>query len=280
MQDMGGSSSSFGYCSAEGCSSVVDLLELLDSKKKKLEGSYDAWLAKNVWRCWQNRNMVVHGLPGMCANGQLEWSRNYVSEFSNEALDKRIEVNYSPQVAEAVAVLWSLQLAREMRIDPVVVETDAAVVVNRINEVDSRRRPPTQAAVFFFRSPPPSPPGTIVNLYRKIWTWMLIVMKFWDCPLLHDPNAPGNFQKLKSSYEILKDEKERKLFDDLLKIKHEKQQDSKKRKMMSDLEERERAAFAPDASVKAREEEQRIAKQLKEEIERISATMLANKIRH
>ncbi|KAK0583122.1 hypothetical protein LWI29_033565 [Acer saccharum] len=185
MQDMGGSSSSFGYCSAEGCSSVVDLLELLDSKKKKLEGSYDAWLAKNVWRCWQNRNMVVHGLPGMCANELLEWSRNYVSEFSNEALDK-----------------------------------------------------------------------------------------------LHDPNAPGNFQKLKSSYEILKDEKERKLFDDLLKIKHEKQQDSKKRKMMSDLEERERAAFAPDASVKAREEEQRIAKQLKEEIERISATMLANKIRH
>ncbi|KAI9180503.1 hypothetical protein LWI28_005456 [Acer negundo] len=97
-----------------------------------------------------------------------------------------------------------------------------------------------------------------------------------------DPNAHDNFQKLKSSYEILKDEKARKLFDDLIKIKREKQQrqsqqDSKKRKMMSDLEERERAAFAPDPSVKARKEEERIAKQLKEEIERIRATMLAKK---
>ncbi|KAL5789711.1 hypothetical protein ACOSQ2_004599 [Xanthoceras sorbifolium] len=91
-----------------------------------------------------------------------------------------------------------------------------------------------------------------------------------------DPNARANFQKLKSSYDILKDEKARKLFDDLLKIKHEKQQrqsqhDSKKRKMMSDLEERERAVFAPEPAVKARQEEKRIARQLKEEIERIRA---------
>ncbi|KAH7575753.1 hypothetical protein JRO89_XS02G0209100 [Xanthoceras sorbifolium] len=91
-----------------------------------------------------------------------------------------------------------------------------------------------------------------------------------------DPNARANFQKLKSSYDILKDEKARKLFDDLLKIKHEKQQrqsqhDSKKRKMMSDLEERERAVFAPEPAVKAQQEEKRIARQLKEEIERIRA---------
>lgn len=91
-----------------------------------------------------------------------------------------------------------------------------------------------------------------------------------------DPDAHDNFQKLKSSYEILKDEKARKLFDDLLKIKREKQQrqsqqDGKRRKMMSDLEERERAAFAPDPAVKARQEEERIARQLKEEIERIRA---------
>ncbi|KAF3457754.1 hypothetical protein FNV43_RR02413 [Rhamnella rubrinervis] len=34
----------------------------------------------------------------------------------------------------------------------------------------------------------------------------------------HDPDAHSNFQKLKSSYDILKDEKARKLFDHLLKI--------------------------------------------------------------
>ncbi|XP_044489389.1 dnaJ homolog subfamily C member 17-like isoform X2 [Mangifera indica] len=93
-----------------------------------------------------------------------------------------------------------------------------------------------------------------------------------------DPDAHANFQKLKSSYEILKDEKARKLFDDLLKIKREKekrlvQQDGRKRKMRSDLEERERAAFAPDPTVKARQEEERIARELKEEIARIKLAL-------
>ncbi|GLT32272.1 hypothetical protein SLA2020_069500 [Shorea laevis] len=98
-----------------------------------------------------------------------------------------------------------------------------------------------------------------------------------------DPNAHENFQKLKSSYEILKDDKARKLFDDLLRVKHEQQrfkceqqhrydqQDVKRWKMMSDLEEREHAAFAPDPTTKAREEEERIARKLKEEIARICA---------
>lgn len=91
-----------------------------------------------------------------------------------------------------------------------------------------------------------------------------------------DPNAHLNFQKLKTSYEVLKDEKARKLFDDLLRVKREKiqrqsQQDSKRRKMMSDLDARERAAFAPDASALARQEEEQIARKLKEEIARIRA---------
>ncbi|XVF45575.1 hypothetical protein PTKIN_Ptkin02bG0217200 [Pterospermum kingtungense] len=96
-----------------------------------------------------------------------------------------------------------------------------------------------------------------------------------------DPNAHENFIKLKNSYEILIDEKARKLFDDLLRVKREQQhrfaqQDSKRRKMMSDLEDRERAFFDPDPSVKAKEEEERIARKLKEEIARIRA-MHANK---
>ncbi|GAA0152994.1 chaperone [Lithospermum erythrorhizon] len=96
-----------------------------------------------------------------------------------------------------------------------------------------------------------------------------------------DPNAHENFQKLKTSYEVLKDEKARKLFDDLLKIKREKvlrqsQQDSKRRKKMSDLEERERSAFSPDFSGRHQNEEEIIARKLKEEIARIRA-MHANK---
>ncbi|XP_050220223.1 uncharacterized protein LOC126670516 [Mercurialis annua] len=96
-----------------------------------------------------------------------------------------------------------------------------------------------------------------------------------------DPNAHDNFQKLKSSYEILKDEKARKLFDDLLRVKRERyvrsaQRDSKRQKMVSDLEARERAAYASDPVFKAREEEEMVARKLKEEIERIRA-MRANK---
>ncbi|PIN09451.1 Molecular chaperone (DnaJ superfamily) [Handroanthus impetiginosus] len=97
-----------------------------------------------------------------------------------------------------------------------------------------------------------------------------------------DPNAHANFLKLQTSYEVLKDEKTRKLFDDLLRVKREKlhrqaKQDSKRRKMMSDLEEREQSAFAVDPNMKAREEEERIARKLKEEIARIRA-MHTNKI--
>lgn len=97
-----------------------------------------------------------------------------------------------------------------------------------------------------------------------------------------DPNAHSHFQKLKTSYEILKDEKARKLFDDLLRVKHEKSKrqshhDAKRRKMASDLEARERSAFRSNDVARTREEEEeRIANKLKEEIARIRA-MLANK---
>ncbi|KAK7280592.1 hypothetical protein RJT34_25656 [Clitoria ternatea] len=91
-----------------------------------------------------------------------------------------------------------------------------------------------------------------------------------------DPNAASNFQQLRTSYDILKDDKARKLFDDLLRVKRERelrqsQRDGKRRKMVSDLERRERDATAPDPFVKEREEEARIAKQLKDEIARIRA---------
>lgn len=96
-----------------------------------------------------------------------------------------------------------------------------------------------------------------------------------------DRQAHANFQKLKNSYEILKDEKARKLFDDLLRVKREQshrksQYDIKRRRMVSDLEEREREANAPDPASKAQEEEERILKKLKDEIARIRA-MHANK---
>uniref|UniRef100_A0A1J3IQ56 DnaJ-like protein subfamily C member 17 n=1 Tax=Noccaea caerulescens TaxID=107243 RepID=A0A1J3IQ56_NOCCA len=91
-----------------------------------------------------------------------------------------------------------------------------------------------------------------------------------------DPDAHDKFQRLVTSHEILKDEKARKLFDDLLRVQREKQHkksqgDSKRRKMMSDLEERERSAFAPNHAARPYDEEERIARRLKEEVDRIRA---------
>jgi DnaJ homolog subfamily C member 17 len=80
----------------------------------------------------------------------------------------------------------------------------------------------------------------------------------------YDPNAHIKLQKLKTSYEVLKDEKARKFFDDLLRdrVKHDKfqresRQNFKRRKLMSDPEQRERAEFDADPDTKAREEEEK-----------------------
>ncbi|KAJ0248693.1 hypothetical protein HA466_0157560 [Hirschfeldia incana] len=91
-----------------------------------------------------------------------------------------------------------------------------------------------------------------------------------------DPDAHEKFQRLKTSYEVLKDEKARKLFDDLLRIQREKQHkksqvDSKRRKMMSDLEERERSGFAPSHAPRPYDEEEIIKRKLKEQVDRIRA---------
>lgn len=83
-----------------------------------------------------------------------------------------------------------------------------------------------------------------------------------------DPNAHDNFQRFKTSYDILQDGNARVGFDDLLRFKCEKlmqqsQQNTKRRKMMSDLEERERAAFASDSRAKCCDEEEQIARKFR-----------------
>ncbi|XP_031094337.1 dnaJ homolog subfamily C member 17-like [Ipomoea triloba] len=87
----------------------------------------------------------------------------------------------------------------------------------------------------------------------------------------NDPNAQTCFQKLKASYEILKDEKARKQFDDLLRrtTKRKSTNDAKREKMMSDLE---RAEMMSDHEKTGKEEEEeRIWKKLREEIAEIRA---------
>ncbi|KAI3930501.1 hypothetical protein MKW98_022150 [Papaver atlanticum] len=86
------------------------------------------------------------------------------------------------------------------------------------------------------------------------------------CP--DDPNAnkrPCTFLRLQTSYEILKDEKKRKDFDDQRHHQSSKH-DSRKRKRMDDLDERERASFA---LARAKSDASSYDKKMKESKEKI-----------
>nr|GLL26450.1 dnaJ homolog subfamily C member 17 isoform X2 [Ipomoea trifida] len=84
----------------------------------------------------------------------------------------------------------------------------------------------------------------------------------------NDPNANIYFQKLKASYEILRDRETRKEYDDRLRarrdltVKRSCMKDAKREKMMSDLERAEKE----EKRRAEKEEEERICKKLWEEI--------------
>ncbi|KAG5612298.1 hypothetical protein H5410_023579 [Solanum commersonii] len=87
-----------------------------------------------------------------------------------------------------------------------------------------------------------------------------------------DPiNAHFNFQKLKASYDILKDEKKRKLFDEMIQLQKQQQEDSKRRKIMPEH------IFVPDINLARLEKEERIAIKLLGEIARIREILLSKK---
>lgn len=90
----------------------------------------------------------------------------------------------------------------------------------------------------------------------------------------NNPNANITFQRIKSSYEILSDQTGRAAFDALIlakldRLRRTARVDSKRRKMMADLDERERAAEAPDPAEIARREEEKAAKKFQQEVARI-----------
>ncbi|KAI3847492.1 hypothetical protein MKX03_029199 [Papaver bracteatum] len=91
------------------------------------------------------------------------------------------------------------------------------------------------------------------------------------CP--DDPNANTNFQKLQSSFDILRDEIERKRFDDLLRSRA--QDDSTKfGQMMAYYHDKVVAYFCPpNPDRQVREEEERCRKQLREALAKLFRTL-------
>ncbi|XP_074580672.1 uncharacterized protein LOC141837110 [Curcuma longa] len=94
-----------------------------------------------------------------------------------------------------------------------------------------------------------------------------------------DPNATADFQRLKTSFEVLKDEAARRVFDARLRARRERvlrdsALDAKRRKLATDLEERERAAEAEDEADSAKQSERRekdVAARLQEELAEFQA---------
>ncbi|XP_058739812.1 uncharacterized protein LOC131611980 [Vicia villosa] len=52
------------------------------------------------------------------------------------AASKRMEVSVSPSTAEAMAIRWGLQVARDLKLQKIVVQSDALVVVDCVNKMD------------------------------------------------------------------------------------------------------------------------------------------------
>ncbi|XP_078155616.1 DNAJ heat shock N-terminal domain-containing protein [Carex rostrata] len=90
-----------------------------------------------------------------------------------------------------------------------------------------------------------------------------------------DPNATADFQLLRASYDILRDEQSRRVFDAKLRARREKEvrdsaRDGKRRKLAEDLEKRERAADRGeplDAAEMERKREKNVANELKRELD-------------
>ncbi|XP_074556738.1 uncharacterized protein LOC141812626 [Curcuma longa] len=94
-----------------------------------------------------------------------------------------------------------------------------------------------------------------------------------------DPNATADFQRLKTSFEVLKDDAARRVFDARLRARRERiLRDSafnaKRRKLATDLEERERAAEEEDAAGLAKQAERwekHVAARLQKELAEFQA---------
>lgn len=90
-----------------------------------------------------------------------------------------------------------------------------------------------------------------------------------------DPNATADFQLLRASYDVLRDEQSRRAFDAKLRAQREKEvrdsaRDGKRRKLAADLEKRERAAERGeplDAAEMERKREKSVANELKRELD-------------
>jgi DnaJ homolog subfamily C member 17 len=98
-----------------------------------------------------------------------------------------------------------------------------------------------------------------------------------------DPNATADFQLLRASYDVLRDEQSRRAFDAKIRARREKEvrdlaRDGKRRKLAADLEERERAAERGepmDGAEVERRREKNVANELKRELD----AFLTRKIR-
>lgn len=95
-----------------------------------------------------------------------------------------------------------------------------------------------------------------------------------------DPSATADFQRLRASYDVLRDEAARRAFDARLRARRDRAlrdsaRDTKRRKLAADLDERERAAAArdgaPDPAELAELREKKVAAQLQRELQEFLA---------
>ncbi|KAK2663091.1 hypothetical protein Ddye_001665 [Dipteronia dyeriana] len=84
-----------------------------------------------LWKNWFNRNQRVNKVQIKAdVDKVVGWSKSYITEFleCNQS-SQSLAVTYSPLVAETEAILYGLKFAHKSGLLPVIIETDAAMVV-------------------------------------------------------------------------------------------------------------------------------------------------------
>ncbi|KAK2665976.1 hypothetical protein Ddye_004550 [Dipteronia dyeriana] len=132
----------------------VSFLDFVLSCKEKMESMELELLCVVWWRIWHTRNQMFHSSVLLPDCEIYDWAVGFLAEFQmlnfegnfssvgvvirdsngfvKRSLYRRFEVCFLPQIIEAMAILRGLHLALENGLVPMILESDALDLVNKI----------------------------------------------------------------------------------------------------------------------------------------------------
>ncbi|KAK2659363.1 hypothetical protein Ddye_005896 [Dipteronia dyeriana] len=108
----------------------VSFLDFVLSCKEKMEFMEFELFCVMWWHIWQRRNQMLHSFVLLPDSEIYDRTVGFLAEFRSAT--KRFESFFSPEIIEAMAILRGLRLALENGLVPMILESDALDLVNKI----------------------------------------------------------------------------------------------------------------------------------------------------